>query len=42
MCIDEGRQVADNLILPLIEARLKQTDCKVNGFVLDGFPTNES
>ena len=42
LCIDEGRMVPDNQVLPLIEARLRQTDCKVNGWILDGFPQNES
>ena len=30
--------VPDELIIPLIEARLKQSDCKVNGWVMEGFP----
>lgn len=42
MCIDEGRMVPDNQVLPLVEARLKQTDCKVNGWILDGFPQSEA
>lgn len=34
--------VPDNYVLPLIENRLKQTDCKLNGWILDGFPQSES
>ena len=30
--------VPTNIITPLIENRLKQTDCRVNGWVLDGYP----
>lgn len=41
LCIDEGRMVPDQQVLPLIEHRIKQTDCKVNGWVLDGFPQTE-
>jgi len=37
-CIDEGLMVPDNIITPLIENRLKQTDCRVNGWILDGYP----
>ena len=40
-CIDEGTIVPDQYIAPLIEQRLKQTDCKVNGWILDGFPQTE-
>ena len=30
--------VPNNIITPLIENRLKQTDCRVNGWILDGYP----
>ena len=40
-CIDEGRMVADNYVLPIVEQRMKQTDCKLNGWILDGFPQTE-
>ena len=42
LCIDEGRMVPDQTVLPLIEQRLKMTDCKVSGWVLDGFPQTEA
>lgn len=34
--------VPDSIVTPIIEQRLKQSDCRVNGWVLDGFPQNES
>ena len=34
--------VPDEIVIPLIEQRLKQSDCKVNGWVMDGFPQNEA
>jgi len=34
--------VPDNYVLPLVEQRLKQTDCKLNGWILDGFPSTEA
>ena len=40
-CIDSGEAVPDNIVNSLIENRLKQSDCKVNGWVMDGFPTTE-
>ena len=32
----------DYIINPLVEARLKQSDCRVNGYILDGFPETDS
>jgi len=34
--------VPDSIVIPLIEQRLKQSDCRVNGWILDGFPQTES
>lgn len=34
---DQGHLVPDELVVALLEDRLKQDDCK-NGFILDGFP----
>lgn len=33
--------VPDQILSSLIEMRLKQSDCQMNGWVLDGFPSNE-
>ncbi len=35
--MDRGELVSDELILKIIENRLKEPDCQ-NGFILDGFP----
>ena len=41
-CIDSGDQVPDAIVNSLVENRLKQSDCKVNGWVMEGFPENET
>ncbi len=35
--IDKGELVPDEVVLKIVEDRLKKDDCK-NGFILDGFP----
>ena len=35
--MNEGRLVPDEVILGMIDSRLKEDDCK-NGYILDGFP----
>lgn len=35
--VEGGQLVPDELVIALVEERLKQADCK-NGFLLDGFP----
>ena len=35
--MDEGKLVPDEVVIGIIQDRLKQDDCK-NGFILDGFP----
>jgi adenylate kinase len=35
---DEGTDIPDEIINPLMEKRLKQSDCRVNGWVMEGFP----
>ncbi len=35
--MDKGQLVPDELVIQIIEERLKQPDCG-NGFILDGFP----
>eukprot|EP01022_Parablepharisma_sp_SALTPOND_P020172 TRINITY_DN3598_c0_g1_i1.p3 TRINITY_DN3598_c0_g1~~TRINITY_DN3598_c0_g1_i1.p3 ORF type:complete len:529 (+),score=59.77 TRINITY_DN3598_c0_g1_i1:2779-4365(+) len=38
----KGEIVPDEIVGKLVEARLNQSDCKVNGWVLEGFPLTES
>ena len=38
----EGSLVPEQVVIPLIEQRLKESDCRVNGWVLDGFPQTEA
>ena len=37
----DGELVPDDMIVGLVEARLSESDCKVNGWVLEGFPKTE-
>ncbi len=37
--MDKGELVPDNIVLGLVQARLKQEDCR-KGFIFDGFPRN--
>jgi len=39
--MDDGQLVSDDIVLDMIKERLEQADTK-NGFILDGFPRNES
>ena len=34
--------VPDHIVNGLVEKRLQQTDCRVNGWVLDGFPKTKA
>lgn len=36
--IKKGELVPDDLIMSIIENWIKKTDCRVNGWVMDGFP----
>ena len=38
----KGESIPDEIILCLVDERLRQSDCRVNGWVLDGFPETES
>lgn len=40
--IENGDSVPDEIMLRLIDTRLRQSDCRVNGWVLDGFPQTEA
>ena len=37
-CLEKGDPIPDNIVNFQVEKRLKQSDCKVNGWVLEGFP----
>jgi len=37
-CIKRGDLVPDAIIMNIIENWIMQTDCWVNGWVMDGFP----
>ena len=41
-CIDTGEVIPDHIVNPLIEKRLKESDCRVNGWVLEGFGYTKS
>lgn len=41
-CIDSGEPIPDRIANTLVENRLKQSDCRVNGWVMEGFPENEA
>ena len=34
--------VPDEVVISLVEQRIKQSDCRVNGWVLDGFPITDA
>ena len=37
-----GKPVPDGIINSLVEQRLKESDCRVNGWVMEGFPETEA
>jgi adenylate kinase len=37
-----GNLVPDQIINTLVEKRIMQSDCRVNGWVLEGYPITES
>ena len=37
-CFESGEPVPDQILNTLVEKRLRQSDCKINGWVLEGFP----
>lgn len=39
--MDKGEFVPDSVVIGMVKERLSKDDCK-NGFILDGFPRNES
>ena len=40
--VESGESIPDEIMLRLIDSRLRQSDCRVNGWVLDGFPQTEA
>ena len=36
--MDAGDPVPDSVVNSIIEKRLTETDCRVNGWILEGFP----
>jgi adenylate kinase len=40
--LERGEEIPDEVVLRQVDARLKESDCQVNGWVLDGFPQNEA
>ncbi len=40
--MENGQQIPDEIILRLVDDRIRQSDCRVNGWILDGFPETES
>ena len=39
-CLLNGKDISDDIVLPIMKKRLTKTDCKLNGWVLDGFPNS--
>jgi adenylate kinase len=37
-CIKKGQLVDDDIVVELIEQRIQKSDCRINGWILDGFP----
>lgn len=40
--VNSGKLVPERIVIPLVEERLKRSDCRVNGWVLEGFPQSEA
>ena len=40
--LERGEDIPDEVILRQVDARLKESDCQVNGWVLDGFPQTDA
>ena len=39
--IKSGEAIPDAFVTNSIKTRLRQLDCKINGFILDGFPASK-
>jgi adenylate kinase len=40
--LEKGEDIPDEVTIRQVDARLKESDCQVNGWVLDGFPQSET
>lgn len=40
MALKTGDAISDDFIAEKIKERVEQIDCQINGYVLDGFPSN--
>lgn len=41
MRVDEAKKIPDDMLTSAVVKRLEQADCKVNGWVMAGFPINQ-
>jgi adenylate kinase len=39
---EAGEHVEEDLVLRLVAERMMQSDCRINGWILDGFPETET
>lgn len=39
---EKGDEIPNEVLLRMIDARLKESDCCINGWVMDGFPQCEA
>lgn len=40
--LEKGEEIPDDISIGLIRKRITQPDCRVNGFILDGYPQTET
>merc|ERR1719298_179498 len=40
--MESGKLVSDDIIIGIVKDRLAESDCKSNGWLLDGFPRTEA
>lgn len=38
---EKGQKLPDDILLRLIDSRMQQSDCRMNGWVIDGFPETD-
>ena len=37
-CMEEGKLVSDEIVIKMVDNRIKKEDCQKRGWLLDGFP----